>query len=131
MFLEGKGGSADFILVVEAKDDNAVAFYQHHGFQRFASKPQALFLPLTTALQGAAKANTSRSKKTRELASMPRNVGRKTHGQDRASTESALLKRAVITIPAKAWEGFKAWIERPAEIIPALAKLARRRDFCT
>jgi hypothetical protein len=27
---------------VEAKDDNAVAFYQHHGFQRFASKPQAL-----------------------------------------------------------------------------------------
>ena len=62
---------------------------------------------------------------------MPRNVGRKTQGQDRASTEAALLKRAVITIPAKDWEGFKAWIERPAETIPALAKLARRRDFCT
>jgi GNAT superfamily N-acetyltransferase len=58
-----KGDTKAFALVVEAKDDNAVAFYQHHGFQRFASKPQALFLPITTALQGAAKANTSRSKK--------------------------------------------------------------------
>ena len=51
---------------------------------------------------------------------MPRNLGRKTQGQNRASTEAALLKRAVITIPAKDWEGFKAWIERPAETIPAL-----------
>ena len=50
---------------------------------------------------------------------------------DVVSTEAALLKRAVITIPAKDWEGFKAWIERPAEAIPTLAKLARRRDFCT
>jgi hypothetical protein len=35
---------------------------------------------------------------------MPRNVGRKTQGQDRASTEAALLKRVVITIPAKDWD---------------------------
>jgi hypothetical protein len=41
-------------LVADAKDDNATAFYQHHGFQRFASKPKPLFLPLGTAKKGAA-----------------------------------------------------------------------------
>jgi GNAT superfamily N-acetyltransferase len=34
---------------------NAVAFYQRHGFQRFASKPTSLFLPLGTAKKEAAK----------------------------------------------------------------------------
>jgi ribosomal protein S18 acetylase RimI-like enzyme len=43
--------SAIFALVVDAKDDVAVAFYQHHGFRRFASKPASLFLPIATALQ--------------------------------------------------------------------------------
>jgi hypothetical protein len=85
VFLEGKGGSADLILVVEAKDDNAVAFYQHHGFQRFASKPQALFLPLTTALQGAAKANTSRSKKNKGVS-----VNAEKRGSQDAWTRSCL-----------------------------------------
>jgi ribosomal protein S18 acetylase RimI-like enzyme len=42
---------AIFALVVDDKDEKAVAFYQHHGFRRFASKPASLFLPIATALQ--------------------------------------------------------------------------------
>ncbi len=42
---------AIFALIVDAKDDAAVAFYQHHGFQRFASRPMSLFLPIATALE--------------------------------------------------------------------------------
>jgi ribosomal protein S18 acetylase RimI-like enzyme len=49
-----KGDVKAFALVVDAKDDNAVAFYEHHGFQRFASKPQSLFLPLGTLKKGTA-----------------------------------------------------------------------------
>jgi len=40
-----------FALVVDAKDDMAVAFYEHLQFRRFASKPLSLFLPMGTALQ--------------------------------------------------------------------------------
>ncbi len=40
---------AAFALVVDAKNDQAVAFYQHHGFLPFASQPRTLFLPLATA----------------------------------------------------------------------------------
>lgn len=40
---------AVFALVVDAKDDLAVAFYQHHGFQPFISQPRTLFLPMATA----------------------------------------------------------------------------------
>lgn len=39
-----------FALVVDAKDDRAVAFYQHLGFQPFGSRPMSLFLPIVTAL---------------------------------------------------------------------------------
>ncbi len=42
------------------------------------------------------------------------------------SAEAEVLNRAVVTIPAKDWEAFEAWINRPAEIIPALAELARK-----
>jgi ribosomal protein S18 acetylase RimI-like enzyme len=42
---------AIFALIVDAKDDVAVAFYEHHQFRRFASKPASLFLPVETALQ--------------------------------------------------------------------------------
>lgn len=41
---------AIFALVVDAKDDAAVAFYRHVGFQSFASRPLSLFVPLATAL---------------------------------------------------------------------------------
>jgi ribosomal protein S18 acetylase RimI-like enzyme len=42
---------AIFALIVDAKDADAIAFYEHHQFQRFASKPASLFLPVSTALQ--------------------------------------------------------------------------------
>jgi ribosomal protein S18 acetylase RimI-like enzyme len=42
---------AAFALLVDAKDDEAVSFYRHHGFERFESQPRTLFLPLATAMQ--------------------------------------------------------------------------------
>ena len=42
------------------------------------------------------------------------------------SAEAEVLNRTIITIPAKDWEAFEAWINRPAEAIPALVELARR-----
>jgi len=47
----------------------------------------------------------------------------------RKSVEAAeleMLNRSIVTIPAKDWEAFEAWISRPAETIPALTELARR-----
>jgi hypothetical protein len=40
---------AVFAIIVDAKDARAVAFYEHLGFQRFASRPGSLFLPIATA----------------------------------------------------------------------------------
>lgn len=37
---------AAYAIVVDAKDDRAVAFYKHHGFIAFTSAPMTLFLPL-------------------------------------------------------------------------------------
>jgi uncharacterized protein (DUF1778 family) len=42
------------------------------------------------------------------------------------AAEAEVLNRSVITIPAKDWEAFEAWIARPAEAAPALAELGRR-----
>ncbi len=42
---------AIFALVVDAKDDNAVAFYQRLQFRPFASRPMSLYLPVATALK--------------------------------------------------------------------------------
>lgn len=39
---------AAFALVVEAKDDQAVAFYRHHGFVSLGRQPLHLVLPLAT-----------------------------------------------------------------------------------
>lgn len=39
---------AAFALVVDAKDEQAKAFYQHHGFVSFGSQPRQLVLPLAT-----------------------------------------------------------------------------------
>lgn len=44
-----KADVAAFTLLVDAKNDQAVAFYQHFGFRILASQPRALFLPLMTA----------------------------------------------------------------------------------
>ena len=38
--------AAAYTLLVDAKNDRAVAFYRHHGFRPFASQPRTLFLPL-------------------------------------------------------------------------------------
>lgn len=40
---------AAFALLVDAKDDQAAAFYRHHGFEPLASQPRTLFLPVATA----------------------------------------------------------------------------------
>ncbi|MGP0073045.1 MAG: GNAT family N-acetyltransferase [Bryobacteraceae bacterium] len=40
---------AVYALLVDAKSDQAVAFYQRFGFRAFASQPRTLFLPLATA----------------------------------------------------------------------------------
>jgi len=37
---------AAYAMVVDAKDDEAVAFYRHFGFLSFPEKPRTLFLPL-------------------------------------------------------------------------------------
>lgn len=37
---------AVYALVVDAKDDQAVRFYRHHGFATFGSLPRQLVLPL-------------------------------------------------------------------------------------
>jgi uncharacterized protein (DUF1778 family) len=43
------------------------------------------------------------------------------------SAETEVLSRSVVTIPAKDWEAFEAWIERPANSVPGLMELAGRR----
>ena len=40
---------ASHALLVDAKDDDAGAFYRHHGFIAFPDTPLTLFLPLVTA----------------------------------------------------------------------------------
>jgi ribosomal protein S18 acetylase RimI-like enzyme len=37
---------AVFALVVDAKDDAAVAFYRHHGFEMYGGEPKQLIVPL-------------------------------------------------------------------------------------
>jgi ribosomal protein S18 acetylase RimI-like enzyme len=38
-----------YTIVVDAKNDTAVAFYQRYGFRALISQPRTLFLPLATA----------------------------------------------------------------------------------
>jgi ribosomal protein S18 acetylase RimI-like enzyme len=44
-----KGDAAAFTLLVDAKNDQAAAFYRRFGFRALASQPHTLFLPLATA----------------------------------------------------------------------------------
>jgi uncharacterized protein (DUF1778 family) len=43
------------------------------------------------------------------------------------AAEAEVLNRPAVIIPARDWEAFEAWLNRPTETIPALAALARRR----
>ena len=40
---------AAYALLVDAKDEHAVAFYRHHGFVPFGAQPMTLFIPVATA----------------------------------------------------------------------------------
>ena len=51
---------AAYALMVDAKDDSAAAFYQHHGFVALPSSPLALFLPLATASASSETDNKAR-----------------------------------------------------------------------
>jgi ribosomal protein S18 acetylase RimI-like enzyme len=44
-----KSEAAAFTLLVDAKNDQAVAFYERFGFRTLTSHPRTLFLPLATA----------------------------------------------------------------------------------
>ena len=44
-----KADAAAFTLLVDAKNDSAVAFYERFGFRTLVSQPRTLFLPLATA----------------------------------------------------------------------------------
>jgi ribosomal protein S18 acetylase RimI-like enzyme len=37
------------IFIVDAKNDTARTFYEHHGFRRFVSRPMTLYLPIAKA----------------------------------------------------------------------------------
>jgi len=42
---------AVFAMLVDAKDENAVAFYRRHGFVELVGKARTLFLPVATAVK--------------------------------------------------------------------------------
>lgn len=44
---------AVFALIVDAKDDAAVAFYRHHGFQAFGGNHRQLVVPLQRFIQAS------------------------------------------------------------------------------
>lgn len=39
------------------------------------------------------------------------------------AAEAEVLQRSIVTISAGSWEAFEAWVSRPAEANPPLAKL--------
>ncbi len=41
------------------------------------------------------------------------------------AAETDVLSRSIVTIPAKDWEQFEAWVTRPPETISALKELGR------
>lgn len=47
----GRADPAVFTLIVDAKDNEAIAFYRRFGFKRFAARPMTLYLPIATALE--------------------------------------------------------------------------------
>lgn len=42
------------------------------------------------------------------------------------AAEADMLERRIVTIPAKDWEAFEAWANRPPQEIAALKALARK-----
>jgi len=48
---------AVFAIVVDAKDEQAMAFYESFGFRRFPGRPRRLFLLTSTAAEAFARAS--------------------------------------------------------------------------
>lgn len=46
---------AAYAIVVDAKDNRAVRFYEHFGFLKLAQNPKTLFLPISTAIKSLGK----------------------------------------------------------------------------
>jgi len=46
---------AAYAVVVDAKDKNAVAFYEHFGFLPLSRSPKTLFLPISKAIKNLSK----------------------------------------------------------------------------
>ena len=44
-----RDSAAAFALLVDAKHDQAVSFYQRYGFRPVKGKPMTLFMPVATA----------------------------------------------------------------------------------
>jgi GNAT superfamily N-acetyltransferase len=44
---------ASIAVIVDAKDEAARAFYEHHGFRRFVDEPFRLYLPIAEAIHAA------------------------------------------------------------------------------
>jgi uncharacterized protein (DUF1778 family) len=42
------------------------------------------------------------------------------------AAETVVLERRIVTIPAKDWQRFEAWANRPAREVPGLKELAER-----
>lgn len=51
---------AAYALIVDAKDEQAAAFYRQHGFITLADRPLSLFLPLDTVRDATAKTSIHR-----------------------------------------------------------------------
>jgi uncharacterized protein (DUF1778 family) len=41
------------------------------------------------------------------------------------AAEAEVLNRTIVTIPAKDWEAFEDWVNRPSEAVESLKRLAR------
>lgn len=54
--LEGARSLAVFAIVVDAKDENAAAFYRDFGFAPFPSRPLRLFMPASDAGEAVSRA---------------------------------------------------------------------------
>jgi GNAT superfamily N-acetyltransferase len=59
-----KGDVKALAVIVDAKNEDAAAFYRHQGFQPFLSRPTSLFLPLGTIKKAAKTGGIAQTKGT-------------------------------------------------------------------
>lgn len=56
--LSAAGTLAVFAIVVEAKDEQAAAFYRDFGFLPFPNRPRRLFMPVADAIEAMSRAKS-------------------------------------------------------------------------